>query len=495
MAFPGKVPLLISILALTGTECFLQTSSGVIQSDLIDSASIIVTNVLSSRFSEVNFVKASKSSDEANDFISGVLSGNRMDYAYTVEELEEIQALRGTKKKNNFIVLDDLAAFWVFHENIHPENYLFSGFYLFALLHGKLEGIEDIFRSFWKKGIYNVNVMFIEDGIVSVVTFLPFSGSKCHNTNPIEVNKFEKGRFENPLEDIFPEKFKNLQHCPLIISTYEDELSVIKVEKSDGSFELSGFDMKLLDELSKLLNFRKVFKIIEEPLPFGTILENGTMTGALGDVIYGRSQMAIGRITVASFRTNVSDAVPYYSFPEVFVISPGRKLTNVEKLMQPFHLSVWIGLLVVLASAVTVIFILHFGSEKLKSLVYGTGVTTPCTNVLIAVLGLSQTTLPSQNFSRFLLMTFLIFCLIIRNAYQGSLYDFLQQDRNRISVNTIKDLIDQDFELYVYPIVEQDYFPNQPNVRLVFKKQTFNGNFDFQFELLNRPLTKSKTTC
>lgn len=467
MAVFGRLVPLTLIIASIDTESFPQICPQRSHNDFIDSANEVITSVLSSRFSEINFVKPSQSSDEANDIITGVLLHNPIAYSCRIEEFTRIQATVGTKRKTNFILLDHIDSFWIFYANVHPETYLFSGFYLFALLHGKIDGIEVIFKSFWKKGISNVSVMFIEEGIVRFVTFLPFGGSKCNSTDPVVVNTYEKGRFEKPLEDIFPEKFRNLQRCPLTIATYEDELSVIKVEKSDGSFELSGFDMKLLDELSRLLNFQKVFKIIEERLPFGIILPNGTWTGALGDIINGRAQMAIGRITVASFRMNVADAVTYYSFPEVFVISPPKKLTSVEKLIQPFQKLVWVGLLAVLIIAFFIIFFLSSRSEELQSTVYGSGVTSPCTNVLIAVLGLSQTTLPSQNFSRLLLMTFLIFCLVIRNAYTGSLYNFLQQDRNPVPVKTIKDLIDQDFELYVYPVHEQDYFRNQPNVRFV----------------------------
>lgn len=459
---------MLLILALSGSESFAPISYESSHSELIESSSEIIKSVLAIRFPEVNFVKASKSSDEANDILESILANNQMDFAYSVEEIIKIQSVNATKKTNIFILLDDVESFKNFYEKkLSAAAHLSSGFFLLALIRRSIDGIEDIFRSFWRKGISNVDVMVFVEETVKILTFMPFTETKCNNTAPIVVNEYRKGRFKKQLENIFPKKFSNLQRCPIIISTYEDELSVTKTENSGGSFELSGFDMELLDGLSELLNFKKVFKFIEGPLPFGMVFANGTTTGALGDVVNGRSQIAIGRISVADFRTAVLDAIPYYSFPEVFVMSPGRKLTNLEKLMQPFHLFVWIALLVVLTGTFITILALNFSPKKLQALVYGSEISSPGLNVLIAVLGLSQTSLPSQNFSRLLLMTFLIFCLIIRNAYQGSLYQFLQQDRNYFKVKSIQDLIDQDFELYVYPITDQEYFRNQSNVRFV----------------------------
>lgn len=471
MAALRNVVLLISILneakiAKLMIQPFEDTNEG-----LIEAASKIIIDNISSRYSVVNFVKASKSQHEANDFIGKLVSRNRMNFICRIDEASKMKFSKG-KKKNNFILLDDIASFRIFNEKVRTEMYFFSGFYVLALVRGNINEIDEMFSTFWKKGIFNVIVMYDAEKIVKVLTFFPFTGSMCNNTKPTEINEYRNGRFVNPIGTMFPDKFKNLKQCQLTISTYEDDLSVMRIRKPDGTLKLSGFDIELLNELSKLLNFRPVFKFIDGKMPYGLIFDNGTVTGALGDVVSGRSQIAVGRIYVVPKRMMIADGVTYYSFPEVFVISPGRKLSNAEKLLQPFQLLVWIALILLLTLSFSTIFVMKFMSQQLKAFVYGSKVSSPGMNVLIAVFGMSQRPLPKQNFSRFILMMFLIFCLVIRSAYQGSLYKFLQEDKDYVSVETIKDLIDQEFDLYMYPDIGQELFGNQPNVMARYSEQT-----------------------
>lgn len=69
--------------------------------------------------------------------------------------------------------------------------------------------------------------------------------------------------------------------------------------------------------------------------------------------------------------------------------------------------------------------------------------------MLNAIFGGAQEIEPRENFSRFLLMMFIIFCLVIRTLYTGSLYRFLQSDIHHSEVESIDEMIEKDFKFYV----------------------------------------------
>ena len=70
--------------------------------------------------------------------------------------------------------------------------------------------------------------------------------------------------------------------------------------------------------------------------------------------------------------------------------------------------------------------------------------------MLTAIFGLQQTVLPTRNFSRFILMMFLLFCLVNRNVYQGALYLILRSDGHRKEIQSIQEMVEKDFKFYVY---------------------------------------------
>jgi hypothetical protein len=58
--------------------------------------------------------------------------------------------------------------------------------------------------------------------------------------------------------------------------------------------------------------------------------------------------------------------------------------------------------------------------------------------------------LPGRNFARFLLINFILFCFILRTAYQGKLFEFMQKEMRPKSVETVDELIDQKFRIFVH---------------------------------------------
>lgn len=58
--------------------------------------------------------------------------------------------------------------------------------------------------------------------------------------------------------------------------------------------------------------------------------------------------------------------------------------------------------------------------------------------------------LPGRNFARFLIMAFMLFCLVMRTAYQGKQFKFIQQDMRKANVRTMSELRERNYSLMIF---------------------------------------------
>lgn len=106
------------------------------------------------------------------------------------------------------------------------------------------------------------------------------------------------------------------------------------------------------------------------------------------------------------------------------IIPPSASYDSYEKMLMPFDKTTWSYLLMTFGVAFGVIFMINLMPRWIQDIVYGHMVKLPAFNVLGTFFGIGQTKLPGNNFARLILMFFIIFCLIIRCAYQGRLDKF-----------------------------------------------------------------------
>jgi hypothetical protein len=110
-----------------------------------------------------------------------------------------------------------------------------------------------------------------------------------------------------------------------------------------------------------------------------------------------------------------------------------------------FDDDVWIAIIVTLTSGLLLIQVLNFCSIKVQDMVFGEGmgegVRIPTLNFFAAIFGLGQTRLPQKSFPRFVLMMFILLCLILRSCHQSMLYQLMQSDLRRPVIETIDEAI------------------------------------------------------
>lgn len=312
-----------------------------------------------------------------------------------------------------------------------------------------------IFQQLWKKFILYANLVTIDDDSqcgMSVTTFEPFTENTCNNTSPVVVNYYKNGNFINAMSHLTQDKLKDLQNCPIrVVITTGSEPFVFIVRQPNGYVNYSGRDISLIEELSESLNFRIHYVILDDK---GFLFDNGTAGGMFKFLQNGSADLAINDLWLTKNRVKYFSATKSYLDDDlVFIIPPGSELTSVDKLVHPLNTRVWILLLASFLTGYFIIFIIKLHSKVVQKFFFGRNVKYQYLNMWAGLLGVPQHRLPTRNFSRFILILYLLFSLIIRNAYQGSMFKIMRSNVKHKEIQTIDKLFEQkDFKFYALAI-------------------------------------------
>ncbi|KAG5671926.1 hypothetical protein PVAND_002094 [Polypedilum vanderplanki] len=129
------------------------------------------------------------------------------------------------------------------------------------------------------------------------------------------------------------------------------------------------------------------------------------------------------------------------------IITPPGSLSSYEKLVMPFDKVTWILLSLTFLITFIVIKVVHRKSKKIQNIIFGEKVCAPAYNVVGILFGIPQPSLPKNSFARFILMMFIIFCLIFRTAYVGVIFELLALNIQKQSPQTLIELMNDSFAL------------------------------------------------
>jgi hypothetical protein len=126
-----------------------------------------------------------------------------------------------------------------------------------------------------------------------------------------------------------------------------------------------------------------------------------------------------------------------------FVISHGENFTPYEKLILPFDATTWIMVILTFIIGYLTILILYQFPRYVQQFVFGAFNRDPSMTLAQIFFGMSVVQTPTRNFARFFFIAFSLYCLVIRTAYQGKMFDFLHSyDEKRVPQN-LEELIVQ----------------------------------------------------
>lgn len=402
-------------------------------------------------------------SDFTNELLSRIFI--KSEISVRLGKFEWLTKINEGRRRCLIFLIESFLGFLEIYSAISPINFRFNGFYIIVLTSGEIPEVEDIFKLLWKIKIFNVNIMFegSSDAIL-VKTFLPFTIGNCNDTRPVLINEFRNGTFVNGVKKFYPRKMKNLNGCPIRVATSLVNESYFSVKPfPNGSFELSGRDFELVKLLSLALNFNINFTYMGDK---GHMFNNDTGVGSMKELKEGRADMIVGDYWLKANRLKFFDATTsYISGDMIFAIPPGRSFTSLDKLVLPLSVLSWTSVIACSVIGVVLIFLVKRQSKVLQDFVFGAGIRHPYLNMFTSFIGGSQHFLPKTNFARYLLSMFLLYSMIIRTLYQGSFYWFMQTDRHKKEVQSIDEMIEQDFKFYIFEDILFDLIQDNAKIR------------------------------
>lgn len=401
---------------------------------IVSYENITTANIISSRILNSNLLEDFKDELLLKCFASAEVIV-RQDSAI------EFASIKSERRRFTVILINTFDDFLKTFKMMSPEHFWFSGFYLIVLTAGNFAERDDIFKLLWMNEIYNANAIFEdENGKIHIKTFIPFNDRNCNDTTSVSINELKIST-----SNFFPHKIKNLRKCSIRAGVTQNKPYIFK--ESKGKIVLYGRDIDLVNGLADALNFRVEFVYVNDS---GALHANGSSSGTFKMLLENKVDLIVGNNNLKPNRLKfITNTTPYIASQITFLVPPGSQLTSFETLFRPLRFKVWLCLAAYFAFGLVVIFIINRQSESVRSFVYGRNVRNPYINMLNAIFGGAQKVEPRENFSRFLLMMFLIFCLVIRNLYTGSLYRFLQTDIHHSEVESIDEMMDEGFKFYV----------------------------------------------
>lgn len=145
----------------------------------------------------------------------------------------------------------------------------------------------------------------------------------------------------------------------------------------------------------------------------------------------------------------MTPSFPYYQSALYFAVPEGRDYTAFEKLFLPFRYIVWSNTLALFAATAVLFGALRCAGRRHLDFVVGAGNRTPFVNMVAVFLGAGFTdaAMPTRNFARYVLMVWMLACMVLRTAYQGALFQLLQSQMRAPPIEKLDDLIAANFSL------------------------------------------------
>lgn len=270
-----------------------------------------------------------------------------------------------------------------------------------------------------------------------MTTFVWFSQNNCNRAQPLTIGKFHKKNKIWQQKLIKIDKYKTFHNCELVYGLPIDRhthLHYITRNEPHGVY---------MDILYHAIDYYDI-KFHYQPIHLSP--EEGIVLIQLGD---GNLRTPnIFMIPMPISESMMAATTSFYQDKSIFMVSPALLYTPFEKLFLPFDHDTWMLLLITFGAAFVVIFIINFSARWLNDIVYGYRVSTPSLNILGTFFGISQTQLPTGWFARIILMSFILFCLVMRTAYQGVQFDMMTREMRRPQIEKISDIWREKFEVF-----------------------------------------------
>lgn len=237
------------------------------------------------------------------------------------------------------------------------------------------------------------------------------------NWNPVSFYDHKKRKWS--VRRFIPEN-KSFNKCPLKVGIQPVSNKYLNYQKNEkGNLTVAGVYASLLELFAKKYNIR-----IDYHLGCSSEYEmclSGESTELVGTRFVQTSPLVVDHVT--------------------FMTTRGDQYTPFEKLLLPFDLETWIYVIIAFIGGYFSIFIIYLFPKFIQDLFFGKNNKEPTLSLTRTFFGDGLTREPTENFPRIIFMSFTLYCLLIRTAYQSKMFDFLHSETEKWTPDTMEDLV------------------------------------------------------
>ena len=247
---------------------------------------------------------------------------------------------------------------------------------------------------------------------------------------------------------------------PLRVVTFNDPVFISVTLESNGSYTYTGYLYDLWRTLASKMDLK--YRMVPMPVyDYGALNVNGTWTGLVGELVYGRADVALASLDMKPSRAAVIDYLDSYPVDQsyaTFFVRRGLKGTPqlsslLSSLLKPLDANVWWALLVsVLILSVVLRLCLHFSRGRTES--QQTVDKMPWTACLLScymsMVGQGWPTVPNSLAARMVTISCWILGIIIYASYTANLISHLTVVTEQLPISSLEEFSERpDWKLAV----------------------------------------------
>ncbi|KAM7348087.1 uncharacterized protein ACRADG_007510 isoform 3-T3 [Cochliomyia hominivorax] len=393
-----------------------------------------------------------------NDFLNNVLLNLTM-IKVEIESINSEVRDQTFNRKFNLIVVEDVESLRELDPAKYTRNYDLQEHYLVYLMHAArfndiMQVINDIFAYFWENSIINVTLMKANrNTVVETYTYFPFESFESCKVPLVKLLNTYSGSWSKSVAlTMFPSKIMDLQNCPLGVAVWDTPPYLSYTKNDAGFYDIDYFEAKLLKVLSKKLNFTLDLKEPPNNEQRGKVLENGTLTGAMKMLHDHNADLSLGAFHYTLERSSVlTAALPYYQTYQIYgILTTSQLYSSLELYAYPFDRLTWTFVLGSLFMGLVIAVVVDRFYARCLIIRVAIGfppLKTPSLNIIRFLLGQNLMELPDTHFSRFMVIAWHVYAMLLRTAYQSLLFKSAKLNIYHEPPKSLKDLIMKDCSL------------------------------------------------
>jgi len=349
--------------------------------------------------------------------------------SFEIQTYKEESTILEIYKKTTIFIIDHLTPTSTYYLTSGAMIYLF---YIAGMSSAKYLEALDIYSGFYVTSLPNILLLIDEDDFLHLKMLTHFTETSCTKASLLNINRFSKASKQWELPNFNLTSLLKFHGCPMKTNCEITKApEIIQPPNYTPNFDdYSGYFSDITRELSKRFNF--------------------TFTVSEGSDMKHIQIMFFGIST--TFSSSYSSRQSYLTTINrniYFLVPLGDYYTGLEKLSLPYDQIGWILIVLTFSVGLIVIQVVLRLSKIKQNFVFGRHFTSPTMNLFGAFFGASHTTLPGRNFARFILMLYIVWCLIIRTAYQGVLYELLKSDGRKQQTLSVDDFLAGNMTLHL----------------------------------------------